>query len=433
MYCPKLITSMKDYSGQKLVKDITAGVIVGIIALPLSIALAISSGVSPEIGLHTAIIAGFFISLLGGSRVQIGGPTGAFVVIVYGIIEKHGMDGLIISGIMAGIILVLMGIFRLGALIKYVPFSITAGFTNGIAIVIFLTQVKDLLGLGIEKVPSEALEKIVCYAQNIGTVNWGSILVSAIALGVIILWPKINEKIPGSLIAIIITTLLVTFIPFGVSTIGGAYGEIPSALPKFAVPQISTSLIIELLPSAFTIAFLAAIESLLSAVVADKMIDDESDANAELIGQGVANVMTGLFGGIPATGAIARTAANVKNGGRTPIAGIVHSITLLIILVSLMPLAKYIPLACLGAVLAVVSYNMGDWKVFSQMWKEKNKLNFAVMTVTFVLTIFLDLVYAIIAGIALHLIGNAIVKLRNKAKEETAEETAEITETAVLD
>lgn len=343
------------------------------------------------------------------------------------------MDGLIISGIMAGIILVLMGIFRLGALIKYVPFSITAGFTNGIAIVIFLTQVKDLLGLGVEKVPSEALEKIVCYAQNIGTVNWGSILVSAIALGVIILWPKINEKIPGSLIAIIITTLLVTFIPFGVSTIGGAYGEIPSALPKFAVPQISTSLIIELLPSAFTIAFLAAIESLLSAVVADKMIDDESDANAELIGQGVANVMTGLFGGIPATGAIARTAANVKNGGRTPIAGIVHSITLLIILVSLMPLAKYIPLACLGAVLAVVSYNMGDWKVFSQMWKEKNKLNFAVMTLTFVLTIFLDLVYAIVAGIALHLIGTAIMKFRNKAKAKITEEIAEITEKTVLD
>ena len=414
MYCPKLITALKGYNRQMLVKDITAGIIVGIIALPLSIALAISSGVSPEVGLHTAIIAGFFISLMGGSRVQIGGPTGAFVVIVFGIIEKYGLSGLIIAGIMAGIILILMGLFKLGALIKFVPSSITAGFTNGIAIVIFLTQVKDLLGLTVSKVPSEALGKLVCYGKNISTVNIGSIAVSAIALAVIIFWPKISKKIPGSLIAIIITTLLVTFIPFGVSTIGAAYGEIPSALPKFTIPQVNLQLIIQLLPSAFTIAFLAAIESLLSAVVADKMIDDESDANAELIGQGVANIMTGFFGGIPATGAIARTAANVKNGGRSPIAGLVHSVTLLIILVSLMPLAKYIPLASLGAVLAVVSYNMGDWTVFAQMFKKKNKTQFIVMMITFVLTIFLDLVYAIIVGVVLYLIGISVLMIRKR-------------------
>ena len=414
MYCPKLITALKGYNRQMLVKDITAGIIVGIIALPLSIALAISSGVSPEVGLHTAIIAGFFISLMGGSRVQIGGPTGAFVVIVFGIIEKYGLSGLIIAGIMAGIILILMGLFKLGALIKFVPSSITAGFTNGIAIVIFLTQVKDLLGFTVSKVPSEALGKLVCYGKNISTVNIGSIVVSAIALAVIIFWPKINKKIPGSLIAIIVTTLLVTFIPFGVSTIGATYGEIPSALPKFTIPQINLQLIIQLLPSAFTIAFLAAIESLLSAVVADKMIDDESDANAELIGQGVANIMTGFFGGIPATGAIARTAANVKNGGRSPIAGLVHSVTLLIILVSLMPLAKYIPLACLGAVLAVVSYNMGDWTVFAQMFKKKNKTQFIVMMITFVLTIFLDLVYAIIVGVVLYLIGISVLMIRKR-------------------
>lgn len=316
---------------------------------------------------------------------------------------------------MAGIILVLMGIFKLGALIKYVPTSITADFTNGIAITIFLTQVKDLLGLSIEKVPSEALEKIICYGKHINTVNWGSVIVSVIALAVILLWPKINKKIPGSLIAIILTTLLVTFIPFGVATIGATYGEIPSALPKFRLPQVDTAMIVQLLPSAFTIAFLAAIESLLSAVVADKMIDDESDANAELIGQGVANVMSGLFGGIPATGAIARTAANVKNGGRSPVAGILHSVTLLIILVSLMPLAKYIPLACLGGVLAVVSYNMGDWKVFGELVKEKNWSAFVVMTITFVLTIFLDLVYAIVAGIIVHLIFFAVDKFKNRS------------------
>lgn len=414
MYCPKLITSLKGYKKEMLVKDITAGIIVGIIALPLSIALAISSGVSPEIGLHTAIVAGFFIALLGGSRVQIGGPTGAFVVIVYGIIEKFGLQGLIVAGIMAGIILILMGLLRLGALIKFVPASITAGFTNGIAITIFLTQVKDLLGLSMDKVPSEALQKIMAYAQNISSLNIASVIVTVIALAVIIFWPKVNKKLPGSLIAIIVTTLLVTFLPFGVDTIGGTYGEIPSSLPNFSIPNVNLDIIIQLLPSAFTIAFLAAIESLLSAVVSDKMIDDESDANAELIGQGVANIMSGLFGGIPATGAIARTAANVKNGGRTPIAGIIHSIVLLIILVSLMPLAKYIPLACLGAVLAVVSYNMGDWEMFAQFWKKKNKTQFIVMVITFVLTIFLDLVYAIIAGIILYLIGISILMIRKK-------------------
>ncbi|MCX7714830.1 MAG: SulP family inorganic anion transporter [Clostridia bacterium] len=416
MYQPKLFASLKNYNKKSLISDVTAGVIVGIIALPLSIALAIASGVSPQVGLHTAIIAGFCISFFGGSRVQIGGPTGAFVVVVYSVIAKFGISGLILAGIMAGIMLVVMGACRLGTFIKFIPFPITAGFTNGIAVVIFLTQIKDLLGLSISSVPSEAAEKLLCYVKNICTVNVCSIIISTVAVAIIILWPKLNKKLPGSLIAIVVTTLIVNILHINVSTIGMTYGEIPSSLPKFSFPAFNIGMMIKMLPSAFTISFLAAIESLLSAVVSDKMIDDETDANAELIGQGIANIMSGLFGAIPATGAIARTAANVKNGANTPIAGIVHALTLLVILLVLMPLAKYIPLASLGAVLAVVAFNMGEWDVFEHLFKKKNKTQFLTMLLTFILTIFTDLVVAIAIGAVIYIIGCSIVVFKRKRR-----------------
>ena len=398
---PKLFDVLSGYTKEQLIKDIISGIIVAIIALPLSIALAIASGVSPEQGLYTAIIAGFFISFFGGSRVQIGGPTAAFVVIIYGIVTEYGTDGLIVATILAGIILVIMGICRFGSLIKYIPYTITTGFTCGIAVTLFVGQLKDFFGLTIESVPSEFLYKVISYFKNIGTINLTATLIGLAAVVIMLLWPKVTDKIPGSLVAIIVTTLIVYFAKLPVNTIGSVYGELSSSFPAFHVPAFSFALVQKMLSPAFTIAILAGIESLLSAVVSDGMIGDTHKSNAELIGQGLGNIFSGLFGGIPATGAIARTAANVRNGGRTPIAGIVHCITLTIILLALMPLAALIPMTTLAAVLLVVAANMADWTSFFRLCKTAPKSDIIVLVATFLLTVFFDLVVAIEVGVVL--------------------------------
>lgn len=398
---PKLFSVMKSYTKEQFMKDIIAGIIVAIIALPLSIALAIASGVNPERGLYTAIIAGFFISFLGGSRIQIGGPTAAFVVIIYGIIQEYGFDGLVIATILAGIILIIMGLLRFGSLIKFIPYTITTGFTAGIAIGIFAGQIKDFLGLDMGAVPSEFIEKIKAYTLNIHTINSSALLIGAISLLILIFWPKITDKIPGSLIAIIVSTLLVKYLKLDVNTIGSVYGELSSDFPTFHIPNIEFKTITKLIQPAFTIAILAGIESLLSCVVSDGMIGSRHRSNMELLGQGVGNIFSGLFGGIPATGAIARTAANAKNGGRTPIAGIVHSITLLLILLILMPLAALIPMPALAAVLIMVAYNMSEWREFIELVKTSPKSDIIVLVTTFVLTIIFDLVIAIEVGIVI--------------------------------
>ena len=398
---PKLFDVMKGYTKAQLLKDIISGIIVAIIALPLSIALAIASGVGPEQGLYTAIIAGFFISFFGGSRVQIGGPTAAFVVIIYGIVAQYGTDGLIVATILAGIILVIMGICHFGSLIKYIPYTITTGFTCGIAVTLFVGQLKDFFGLSIKSVPSEFLDKVIVYAKNIKSVNITAALIGLSAIAIMLIWPKITDKIPGSLVAIIITTAIAYFAKLPINTIGSVYGELNSSFPAFHVPSISMNLIQKMLSPAFTIAVLAAIESLLSAVVSDGMIGDTHKSNAELIGQGLGNIFSGLFGGIPATGAIARTAANVRNGGRTPIAGIAHCITLTIILLMLMPLAALIPMTTLAAVLLVVAANMADWESFFNLCKSAPKSDIIVLVVTFFLTVFFDLVVAIEIGVVL--------------------------------
>ena len=398
---PKLFDVMKGYTKAQLLKDIISGIIVAIIALPLSIALAIASGVGPEQGLYTAIIAGFFISFFGGSRVQIGGPTAAFVVIIYGIVAQYGTDGLIVATILAGIILVIMGICHFGSLIKYIPYTITTGFTCGIAVTLFVGQLKDFFGLSIKSVPSEFLDKVIVYAKNIKSVNITAALIGLSAIAIMLIWPKITDKIPGSLVAIIITTAIAYFAKLPINTIGSVYGELNSSFPAFHVPSISMNLIQKMLSPAFTIAVLAAIESLLSAVVSDGMIGDTHKSNAELIGQGLGNIFSGLFGGSPATGAIARTAANVRNGGRTPIAGIAHCITLTIILLVLMPLAALIPMTTLAAVLLVVAANMADWESFFNLCKSAPKSDIIVLVVTFFLTVFFDLVVAIEIGVVL--------------------------------
>lgn len=398
---PKLFEVMKGYTKEQAIRDIISGIIVAIIALPLSIALAIASGVSPEQGLYTAIIAGFFISFFGGSRVQIGGPTAAFVVIIYGIVTDYGTDGLIVATILAGIMLILMGIFRFGSLIKYIPYTITTGFTCGIAVTLFVGQVKDFLGLSIASVPSEFLPKVGAYIQNIGTINLTAAVIGLVAIAIMLVWPKVTDKIPGSLVAIIITTAIVYFAKLPVNTIGSVYGELSSSFPTFQIPSISMKLIQQMISPAFTIAILAGIESLLSAVVSDGMIGDTHKSNAELVGQGLGNVFSGLFGGIPATGAIARTAANVRNGGRTPIAGIVHCITLTIILLALMPLAALIPMTTLAAVLLVVAANMADWASFFRLCKTAPKSDVIVLVATFALTVLFDLVVAIEIGVVL--------------------------------
>ncbi|MDM0811217.1 sulfate permease [Clostridium perfringens] len=401
MYKPKLISLLDDkengFSKEQFFKDLIAGIIVAIIALPLSIALGISSGVSPEKGLITAIIAGFIISLLGGSRVQIGGPTGAFVVIVFGIIQNHGVDGLIIATFMAGIILVLFGLLRFGSLIKYIPYPITVGFTSGIAVTLFSTQVKDFLGLSMTKTPSEFIPKWEAYISHMNTTNLYTLAIGLLALIILIFWPKINKKIPGSLIALIVTTLVVFIFNLPVATIGSQFGKISSNIPMPHIPNLNLNTLKALIGPAFTIALLGGIESLLSAVVSDGMIGDNHNSNAELIAQGIANMGSSLFGGIPATGAIARTAANVKNGGRTPISGIVHSITLLLIMLVFMPLAKFIPLTTLSAILIIVSYNMSEWRTFKAILKAP-KSDIAILLTTFFLTVLFDLVIAIGIG-----------------------------------
>ncbi len=394
---PMLFSTAKSYDKAKFLKDLIAGIIVAIIALPLSIALAIASGVSPEKGIHTAIIAGFMISLFGGSRVQIGGPTAAFVVIVVGIIGEFGIDGLIVATIMAGIMLVLMGLLNVGSLIKFIPSTITVGFTGGIAVTLFVQQLKDFLGLEIASVPSEFFHRIGAYAEHIGTINPWAVAVGAIALAIMIILPKINEKIPASLVAIIATTLIVKFCGLEVATIGSVYGKLSGAFPVPHLPKVSFELIQKLISPAFTIAILAAIESLLSCVVSDTMIGSRHRSNTELVAQGVGNICSGLFGGIPATGAIARTAANVKNGGRTPVAGMVHGVVLALIMMILMPYASLIPMTTLSAVLIIVAYNMSGWREFIAMRKSP-KSDFAVLLITFVLTVCFDLVIAIEVG-----------------------------------
>lgn len=398
---PKLFDVLKGYTKEQAIKDIISGIIVAIIALPLSIALAIASGVGPEQGLYTAIIAGFFISFFGGSRVQIGGPTAAFVVIIYGIVQSYGTDGLVVATIMAGIILVIMGIFHFGSLIKYIPYTITTGFTCGIAVTLFFGQMKDFLGLKMDSVPSEFVEKMIAYGKHITTTDLTTLAIGLLAIVILLVWPKITDKIPGSLVAIIVTTAVVYFAKLPVNTIGSVYGELSSSFPSFHLPNVNFTLIRELISPAFTIAILAGIESLLSAVVSDGMIGDTHKSNSELVGQGLGNIFSGLFGGIPATGAIARTAANVKNGGRTPIAGITHCITLTIILVVLMPLASLIPMTTLAAVLLVVAWNMADWKAFARLCKTAPKSDILVLVATFVLTVFFDLVVAIEVGVVL--------------------------------
>ena len=398
---PKLFDVMKSYTKKQLIKDIISGIIVAIIALPLSIALAIASGVGPEQGLYTAIIAGFFISFFGGSRVQIGGPTAAFVVIIYGIVASYGTDGLIVATILAGIILVIMGICRFGSLIKYIPYTITTGFTCGIAVTLFIGQLKDFFGMDIASVPSEFLDKVIVYAKNISTINLTATLIGLLAVAIMLLWTKVTDKIPGSLVAIVVTTAIAYFAKLPVNTIGSVYGKLNSAFPSFHVPSITMNLIQQMISPACTIAVLAAIESLLSAVVSDGMIGDTHKSNAELIGQGLGNIFSGFFGGIPATGAIARTAANVRNGGRTPIAGIAHCITLTIILLVLMPLAALIPMTTLAAVLLVVAANMADWSSFFRLCKNAPKSDIIVLVATFFLTVFFDLVVAIEIGVVL--------------------------------
>lgn len=418
---PKIFSTIKNYSKEQAVKDIVAGVIVAIIALPLSIALALASGVEPACGVYTAIFAGFMVSLLGGSRVQIAGPTAAFATVVAGIVATQGMSGLVIATILAGIFLILMGVFKLGSLIKFIPYTITTGFTAGIAVTIFIGQIKDFLGLqyaeGVK--PIEALEKIEANIHAIETFSWQALLVGAVSLAILIVYPKFEKRIPPSLIAVIVGALMVKFIPGldnGVFTIGELY-TIPSGLPKFALTGMNFSFatIKAVLPDAFTIAILAGIESLLSCVVADSMVNSRHNSNAELVAQGVGNIASVLFGGIPATGAIARTAANVKNGGRTPVAGMVHAFVLLMVLLFLMPLAGLIPMPTIAAILFMVAFNMSEYKRFIHIIKSAPKNDIIVMVITFGLTVIFDLVIAIEVGMIL-----AAMLFMKRMSEETA-------------
>ncbi len=397
MFKPKFFVLLNTYTREQILKDITSGIVVAIIALPLSIALAIASGATPEKGLHTAIIAGFLISFLGGSRVQIGGPTGAFVIIVFGIIQKYGFDGLLIATIMAGFFLIAFGLLKLGTFIRLIPYPITTGFTSGIAVVIFTTQIKDFFGLSIARMPSGFFSMWKSFILNIHTMNYWAVIIAFISLVLILFWPKITSKIPGSLVAVIGASAVVYLFNIPVETIGSKFGEISSSLPSLSLPDVSIEKIEQLIMPSITIALLAGIESLLSAVVADGMIGGSHKPNAELVAQGVANIASGVFGGLPATGAIARTAANVNNGGRTPIAGMTHAIVLLIMLVAFMPLAKFIPMCTLAAILVNVAYNMSEWHAFKALLKAP-KSDITVLLTTFFLTVFLDLVVAIEIG-----------------------------------
>ena len=403
---PKLLSTMKNYSKENFMADLMAGIIVGIVALPLAIAFGIASGVSPEKGIITAIVAGFIISFLGGSKVQIGGPTGAFIVIIYGIIQEYGISGLTVATLMAGVLLILLGVFKLGAVIKFIPYPIIVGFTSGIALTIFTTQIADIFGLqfGDEKVPGDFIGKWLLYFKHFDTVNWWNAIVSFASVFIIAITPKFSKKIPGSLVAIVLVTLAVYLMKiYGgitcIDTIGDRF-TIQSQLPDAVVPELNWEAIKNLFPVAITIAVLGAIESLLSAAVADGVIGDRHDSNTELIAQGVANVVAPIFGGIPATGAIARTMTNINNGGKTPIAGIIHAVVLLLILLLLMPLAQYIPMACLAGVLVIVSYNMSGWRTFKALLKNP-KSDVSVLLITFFLTVIFDLTIAIEWGLVL--------------------------------
>ena len=403
---PKLFLALKNYSKELFMADLMAGIIVGIVALPLAIAFGIASGVSPEKGIITAIIAGFIISMMGGSKVQIGGPTGAFIVIVYGIIQQYGEAGLIVATLMAGVLLILLGVFKLGAIIKFIPYPIIVGFTSGIAVTIFTTQIADIFGLsfGGEKLPGDFIGKWIMYFNHFDTINWWNTIVSIASIIIIAMTPKFSKKIPGSLIAIIAITLLVyvlkTYVGVdSIDTIGDRF-SIKAQLPGAEVPALNWEAMKGLLPAAITIAVLGAIESLLSATVADGVIGDKHDSNTELIAQGTANIITPLFGGIPATGAIARTMTNINNGGKTPVAGLIHAVVLFLILLFLMPLAQYIPMACLAGVLVVVSYNMSEWRTFRALLRNP-KSDITVLLITFVLTVIFDLTVAIEVGLVI--------------------------------
>lgn len=414
VFQPRIIECLKNYGKQQFTADMMAGVIVGIVAIPLAIAFGIASGVGPTEGLITAIIAGFIISALGGTKVQIGGPTGAFIVIIYGIIQQFGLVGLMIATILAGIMLIVMGLTKIGTIIKFVPYPVIIGFTGGIALTIFSTQMNDFFGMGIEGVPADFIEKWICYFSNLSSINWGAFAIGLLSLLIIIFTPKVSKKIPGSLVAIIIMTLVVwllkEFTNFefvnSIKTIGDLY-ELPSGIPAPKLPEMNLtegetiwSVIRSLMPAAFTIAMLGAIESLLSAMVADGVISDKHNSNTELIGQGIANVVVPFFGGIPATGAIARTMTNINNGGRTPVAGIVHALILMLVLLFMGPLVGLIPMPCLAAVLIIVAYNMSGWRTFVSLYKGP-KSDFAVLMTTFVLTVIFDLTIAIEIGLLL--------------------------------
>lgn len=403
---PKLFTTLKNYTRENFMTDLMAGIIVGIVALPLAIAFGIASGVTPEKGIITAIVAGFIISFLGGSKVQIGGPTGAFIVIIYGIIQEYGIEGLMVATMMAGIILVLLGIFKLGTIIKFIPYPIIIGFTSGIAVTIFTTQIADIFGLNFngEKVPGDFIGKWILYFHHFDTVNWWNVVVSVASIFIIAITPKFSKKIPGSLVAIVLVTVAVYLMKmYGgiqcIDTIGDRF-SIKAQLPEAAVPSLDWEAIKNLFPVAITIAVLGAIESLLSATVADGVIGDRHDSNTELIAQGIANFVSPIFGGIPATGAIARTMTNINNGGKSPVAGIVHAVVLLLILLFLMPLAQYIPMACLAGVLVIVSYNMSGWRVFKGLLKNP-KSDVTVLLITFFLTVIFDLTVAIEVGLVI--------------------------------
>lgn len=418
---PKLFSSLRGYNRETLIRDIIAGIIVGIVAIPLAIAFGIASGVGPTEGLVTAIIAGLIISALGGSKVQIGGPTGAFIVIIYGIVQEFGLGGLAIATIMAGVILVLMGVFKLGTIIKFMPYPIIVGFTGGIAITIFSTQMNDLFGMGIESVPANFIDKWICYFNNVGNINWVSLAVGVASILIIVFMPRVSKRLPGSLIAIIVMTgvcaLLKHYNVADVETIGDRY-QLPSGLPQFRLPALAEgeslfSTMQALLPVAFTIAMLGAIESLLSAMVADGVIGDRHNSNTELIGQGLANIVVPFFGGIPATGAIARTMANINNGGRTPIAGIVHTVVLLLVLLLLGGVVEMIPMPCLAGVLIIVSYNMSGWRTIRSMCRQ-SRSDIAVLFTTLLLTVIFDLTIAIEVGLVM-----AIVLFMRRIMEST--------------
>lgn len=432
VFHPKIITTIRNYTREQFIADLIAGVIVGVVALPLAIAFGIASGVSPERGLITAIIGGFLISALGGSRVQIGGPTGAFIVIIYGIVEEFGVDGLLVATFMAGIMLVVMGVLRLGTIIRFMPYPIIVGFTSGIAVVIFSSQIKDFFGLQVaQAVPADFIEKWKFYILNFDGVNWHSLILGLLTILIIVFWPKVNKKLPGTVVALLLTTLATTFWQLPVETIGSRFGEIKAGFQAPGIPAVNFATFSELLVPAFTIAMLGAIESLLSAMVADGATGERHRSNTELIGQGIANIVTPLFGGIPATGAIARTMTNIRNGGRTPIAGIIHALVLLLIMLFFGKYAKLIPMSALAGILIVVSYNMSEWRSFKGLFKN-SKSDISVLLTTFFLTVIIDLTVAIQFGLLLavllflkRVIETSDVAVLNMVVEDDSDELAD--------